>query len=169
MRFILVKLALYLMAILSLLNNLQAKGLEVGATLPKVTSTDHDGREVTLAELAGDGTAVIFFYPKADTPGCTKQACSLRDGWSDLTKRGVRIIGVSSDRSAAQQRFREKYSLPFTLLADADQEIARAFNKSRWSRQAYLFKDSKLVWRDLKASTAGQLDDVLAALDQLED
>ena len=103
------------------------------------------------------------------TPGCTKQACSLRDGWDELQKREVTIYGVSSDTAKTQAAFRDKHSLPFTLIADTDKSVATAFGKGRWSRQAYLFKDGVLVWRDLSAATSGQMDDVIKALDQLNE
>jgi peroxiredoxin Q/BCP len=75
---------------------------------------------------------------------------------------------VSSDSAETQAEFRDKHSLPFTLIADKDTSVAKAFGKGRWSRQAYLFEDGVLVWRDLRASTAGQFDDVIKALDSLE-
>ena len=102
------------------------------------------------------------------TPGCTKQACSLRDSWEVLQQRGVTIFGISADTAKTQAAFRNKHQLPFTLIADTDKVVSTAFDKSRWSRQAYIFKNGKLVWLDLKASTANQADDVLAALDELE-
>lgn len=149
------------------MSELYSKGLEIGASIPAVSTTDHTGATVDLAEIAGSGTVVIFFYPKADTPGCTKQACSLRDGWDDLLQRQVSVIGVSSDSADSQQKFREKYELPFPLIADTDQTVADAFGKGRWSRQAYIFQEGKVIWRDLSASTAKQLDDVLAVLNEL--
>ena len=163
-----VKSLIPLMLLLSLISELHSKGLEIGEAIPAIATTDHTGSAVNLGEVAGSGTVVMFFYPKADTPGCTKQACSLRDGWSELLQRDVSVIGVSSDSPAAQQSFREKYDLPFPLIADTDKAVADAFDKSRWSRQAYIFKDGIVVWRDLSASTSKQLEDVLAFLDSLE-
>ncbi len=158
---------LFLMT-LSLLNSfLHAGELEIGAKAPAVSSVDHQGKPIDLGEALGSGTALVFFYPRAMTPGCTRQACSLRDGWDMLQEREVTIYGVSSDSAETQAEFRERHSLPFTLIADTDRAISKAFGKGRWSRQAYLFKDGVLVWRDLRASTSGQLDDVIEALDQL--
>ena len=125
------------------------------------------GTSLDLGEALSTGTALVFFYPKAMTPGCVKQACSLRDGWDELQARNVSIFGVSSDTAEKQAQFRDKYTLPFTLLADTDGRIADAFSKSRWSRQAYLFRDGILVWRDLKAATSKQATEVLVALDEL--
>jgi len=146
---------------------LQADEINIGAKAPAVSSVDHSGKPIDLGQALSKGTALVFFYPKAMTPGCTKQACSLRDGWDDLQQRDVAIFGVSADTAATQAEFREKHKLPFTLIADTDKAVANAFGKGRWSRQAYLFKDGVLVWRDLKAATSGQLDDVIAALEQL--
>jgi peroxiredoxin Q/BCP len=126
------------------------------------------GSALDLGEALSVGTTLVFFYPKAMTPGCVKQACSLRDGWDELQSRNVSIFGVSSDTAKTQAQFRDKYTLPFTLLADTDGQIADAFSKSRWSRQAYIFKDGILVWRDLKAATSEQATEILAALDELE-
>jgi peroxiredoxin Q/BCP len=126
------------------------------------------GTALDLGEALSAGTTLVFFYPKAMTPGCVKQACSLRDGWDELQSRNVSIFGVSSDTAKTQAQFRDKYTLPFTLLADTDGQIADAFSKSRWSRQAYIFKDGILVWRDLKAATSEQATEILAALDELE-
>jgi peroxiredoxin Q/BCP len=126
------------------------------------------GTTLDLGEALSVGTTLVFFYPKAMTPGCVKQACSLRDGWDVLQSRNVSIFGVSSDTAKTQAQFRDKYTLPFTLLADTDGKIADAFSKGRWSRQAYIFKDGILVWRDLTAATSKQATEILAALDELE-
>lgn len=147
---------------------LHADELALGAKAPAVKAVDHQGQSINFGEALSQGTVLVFFYPKAMTPGCTKQACSLRDGWDELQKRSVTIYGVSSDTAETQAEFRKKHTLPFTLIADTDKAVANAFGKGRWSRQAYLFKDGVLVWRDLSAGTSGQMDDVIQALDQLE-
>jgi len=147
---------------------LSAEPLTLGADAPQLSATDHEGNMIDLGAAFNEGTTVVFFYPKAMTPGCTKQACSLRDAWEELQQRGVTIFGVSADTAKTQMEFRNKHELPFTLIADTDQAVNKAFSKSRWSRQAYIFKDGTLVWLDLKASTVNQADDVLAALDALE-
>ena len=145
-----------------------AQALDVGAALPAVTATDEAGSEVKLAEVAAAGWTLVYFYPKADTPGCTKQACSLRDEYAKLADKGVKIYGVSMDPVKAQKAFREKYQLPFDLLADEDGAVLKAFGVPSTmgfaKRQAFLFKDGKLVWRDLSASTDQQAADVLAFL-----
>lgn len=139
--------------------------LAVGDAAPDAATRDHEGRAVRLAALYGEGFTLVYFYPKADTPGCTAQACSLRDGFAELQERGVRVIGISSDSPAAQKRFAEKYRLPFTLLADEDHAVARAFGVrlllGMTHRQSFLIKDGRVVWRDLSASTREQARDVL--------
>jgi peroxiredoxin Q/BCP len=144
---------------------------QVGDAAPNATSRDQDGKEVRLADLYGEGLTLIYFYPKADTPGCTAQACSLRDDFAPLRERGVRIVGVSSDGPPAQRRFAEKRRLPFTLLADEDHVVAKAFGVrlvlGMTMRQAFLIKDGRVVWRDLNASTREQARDVLSVLEKL--
>jgi peroxiredoxin Q/BCP len=147
------------------------KPLEVGEVAPEVVSRDEQGHEVRLADLYREGFALIYFYPKADTPGCTAQACSLRDEFTELQTRGVHVIGVSADSPEAQLRFKEKYRLPFTLLADTDHDVAKAFGVrlmlGMTHRQSFLIKDARIVWRDLSASTKEQARDVLKALEKL--
>jgi peroxiredoxin Q/BCP len=147
---------------------LLADSLGLGSPAPQLKVLTDQGTTIDLGEALSSGTTLVFFYPKAMTPGCVKQACSLRDGWDKLQSRNVSIFGVSSDTAKTQAKFRDKYTLPFTLLADTDGQIADAFSKSRWSRQAYIFKDGILVWRDLNAATSKQATEILAALDGLE-
>jgi peroxiredoxin Q/BCP len=148
-----------------------AEELALGARLPAVAVNDQDGRSVDLSATAGEGLVLVYFYPKADTPGCTKQACSLRDSYAALVDKGVRVYGASTDDEAAQKAFKEKHRLPFTLLADKDKKLLAAFGVPQAmgfaKRQAFLFRDGVLVWRDLQASTAEQAADVLAAIDGL--
>ena len=114
---------------------------------------------------------LVYFYPKADTPGCTKQACSIRDAFSELSNDGLRVYGVSMDSVEAQAAFKEKYSLPFTLIADTEGILVDAMGVPKRgripARQAFLFNEGELVWRDLKASTAKQAADVREAMAQL--
>jgi len=149
------------------------RALELGDAAPGAASRDENGKEVRLADFYGDGFTLVYFYPKADTPGCTAQACSLRDGFAELQDHGVRVIGVSSDGPEAQRRFKEKHRLPFTLLADEDHAIANAFGVrlllGMTQRQAFLIKDGRVVWRDLSASTREQARDVLAVLSKVRE
>ena len=162
------KLFLLVMIFSFITSFLLANSLELGSPAPQLEVLTDQGTTLDLGEALSVGTTLVFFYPKAMTPGCVKQACSLRDGWDELQSRNVSIFGVSSDTAKTQAQFRDKYTLPFTLLADTDGQIADAFSKSRWSRQAYIFKDGILVWRDLKAATSKQATEILAALDELE-
>ena len=147
---------------------LSADPLELGSPSPQITALNDQGETIDLGAALAEGTSLVFFYPKAMTPGCTKQACSLRDAWDELNARNVQIYGVSADKAKTQATFKDKYNLPYTLIADKDGAVSSAFNKGRYSRHAYLFKDGQLVWRDLNASTSSQADDVLDALDSLE-
>ena len=97
-----------------------------GDAAPEFESRDAEGNTVRLSDLRGQ-KVVLYFYPKDDTPGCTKQACSLRDGHAELQGRGIKVIGVSLDDEKSHRKFAEKYSLPFTLLADTDHSVADAF------------------------------------------
>ncbi len=97
-----------------------------GATAPAFKTTNTDGESVSLKDLRGQ-KVVLYFYPKDDTPGCTKEACSFRDAYAKFKKRGITILGVSPDSEKAHQKFTAKYKLPFTLLADTDHSIADAY------------------------------------------
>lgn len=152
---------------------MNAEPLNVGANAPRVSSTDQNGESVDLGALYDSGYVLVYFYPKADTSGCTKQACSLRDAYEAISDRGVTVVGVSADTVDEQGAFTNKYHLPFTLLADTDGAVIQGFGvpqrpNGRPSRQAYLVKDGVVVWRDLQASTEEQAADLLSALDQLE-
>jgi peroxiredoxin Q/BCP len=100
--------------------------LKVGDTAPLFTAKATDGSVVSLSDYAGK-KLVLYFYPKDDTPGCTKQACSLRDHNADIKARGAEIIGVSTQDEATHQRFTAKHHLNFPLLADTDQFICKAY------------------------------------------
>lgn len=143
--------------------------LAIGAHLPQASQKNQEGITIALAEYGASGWLLVYFYPKADTPGCTKQACSLRDVFATLTEKGVKVLGVSTDSPKSQKAFREKYRLPFDLLADEDATIVKAFGVPTTmgfaKRQAFLFKDGKLVWLDLSASTEQQAADVLKAIE----
>ena len=149
-----------------------AEPLAVGAPAPAVTGVTHAGEKLDFASLYAKGLVFVYFFPKADTPGCTAQGCSLRDGYADLTARGVTIVGVSTDDVAAQNAFREKYHLPFVLIADKDQTVIKAFGVpvtlGHASRQAFLIKDGRVFWRDLKAKTKEQAADVLGVLASMQ-
>ena len=100
--------------------------LEPGKKAPDFTLQDQDGAPVTLSGFKGK-KVVVFFYPKAMTPGCTRESCDFRDEVAAFKKRKAVVLGISKDRPAAQKRFQEKYALPFPLLSDADLEVHRAW------------------------------------------
>lgn len=100
--------------------------LEPGAPAPLFTLPDQDGKPVSLADFAGRWV-VLYFYPKDDTPGCTKEACSFRDSYGALQAKGAVVLGVSGDSATSHRKFADKYGLPFPLLADTDHEVARAY------------------------------------------
>lgn len=112
--------------------------LQVGDRAPTFALADQAGATHALADHKGR-KLLIYFYPKADTPGCTTQSCSVRDARRDFAKQGVDVIGISPDKSAAQQKFDTKYSLGFPLLADTDHAVAEAFGvwgeKSMYGRK----------------------------------
>lgn len=101
--------------------------LSVGTTAPSFTVKDTNGNTVSLSDFAGK-TVVLYFYPKDDTPGCTKEACSFRDSYGEYQGKDVAVLGVSMDDEASHQQFTSKFSLPFPLLADTDGSITKAYD-----------------------------------------
>jgi peroxiredoxin Q/BCP len=93
-----------------------------GDIAPEFTLPDAQGSDVSLSDLRGRDV-ILFFYPKDDTPGCTKEACGFRDAWTDIQALGAVVLGVSADNAASHDRFAAKYRLPFTLLTDADHHV----------------------------------------------
>lgn len=100
--------------------------LQKGDKIPELLGVDQDGKEVKASDYAGK-KLVLYFYPKDNTPGCTAQACSLKDSNAELLKAGFQILGVSVDSEASHQKFIEKYSLPFRLIADTDKKLVEEF------------------------------------------
>ena len=100
--------------------------LKQGTTAPAFTTKNANGEPVKLKDFRGQ-KIVLYFYPKDDTPGCTKEACSFRDAFSRFKKRGIVVLGVSPDNEASHKKFGAKYNLPFTLLADTDRSISEAY------------------------------------------
>lgn len=104
----------------------ETRRLEAGERAPAWRMASDEGTEVSSADLAGE-RYVLYFYPKDDTPGCTKQACGIRDNIGRITATGVKLFGVSPQNVNSHQKFREKYALPYPLLADDDHRVADAF------------------------------------------
>jgi thioredoxin-dependent peroxiredoxin len=101
--------------------------LTVGDPVADFTLPDQDGKPVTLSSFKGK-PVVLFFFPKADTPGCTIEACGFRDQFAQLQQAGAVVLGISRDTVAAQKKFQQKYNLPYTLLADADETVCKQFD-----------------------------------------
>jgi thioredoxin-dependent peroxiredoxin len=100
--------------------------MKVNDKAPAFSLLDQDGNKVSLKDFAGK-TVVLFFYPKADTPGCTVEACGFRDAYKKIQAAGAVILGISADEPAKQKKFEEKFKLPFPLLADTDKKVCEAF------------------------------------------
>jgi len=149
--------------------------LAEGSKAPAFTLTDQDGKTVSLESFRGR-TVVLFFYPKDDTPGCTREACGFRDNWSRVKSKGAVVVGVSRDDAASHVRFREKYELPFPLLSDPDKAVHLAYGA--WGKKVLYGKESEgvirstfliggdgrilKIWSPVKVD--GHVDAVLAAL-----
>ncbi|MGH3443709.1 MAG: thioredoxin-dependent thiol peroxidase [Nitriliruptorales bacterium] len=153
--------------------------VEVGQEAPDFSLQDAEGKDVALSDLRGR-PVILYFYPKDDTPGCTTQACDIRDAWGEFEDAGATVLGVSPDPVESHARFRDKYGLPFTLLADPDREAIDTYGV--WGRKTYggreydtVIRSTVLVdregsiaqvWPDVKASDHADL--VLEALAGLE-
>ena len=148
--------------------------LAVGAAAPEITAKDQDGKAVNFKSVYAQGTTLVYFYPKADTPGCTKQGCSLRDNWDGLKAKGIQVLGVSGDKPEAQKAFRDKFTFPFPLIADDDGKVAAAFGVPAmkpgiFKRTSFLVKGGKIVWNMTdKTTTETHAADVIRAVEALK-
>lgn len=102
--------------------------LSVGARAPVFSLPDQDGRDVSLTSLVSRGALILYFYPADFTPGCTREACSIRDLHDDLVKTGLTVVGVSPQTPESHRRFRERHKLPFTLLSDTDKAVIKMYD-----------------------------------------
>lgn len=109
--------------------------LKEGDAAPDFSATTNGGGKVALADFKGKNV-ILYFYPKDDTPGCTREACGFRDGFAEFQKRGAVILGVSTDSAASHDKFVEKFQLPFSLLADEDKKIAQSYGV--WGDKSFL-------------------------------
>jgi peroxiredoxin Q/BCP len=109
--------------------------LKEGDVAPDFSAATSGGGKISLAELKGK-SVILYFYPRDDTPGCTKEACAFRDGFSDFKERGAVILGVSTDNGKSHDKFVEKYKLPFPLLVDEDKKIVEAYGV--WGEQSFM-------------------------------
>jgi peroxiredoxin Q/BCP len=146
-----------------------------GAPAPDFTLKSDAGESITLSDLRGK-QVVLYFYPKDDTPGCTTQACGIRDAYAEFESAGAIVLGLSPDNEASHVKFRNKYDLPFTLLADSDHKVAELYGV--WGEKKYMGRTYfgvsrstfviaedgtvKRVMRNVKPAT--HADDVLAVL-----
>lgn len=112
--------------------------LKVGDKVPNFTTTDQDGNPVALSDFQGK-KLIVFFYPKASTPGCTAEACNLRDNYAELQAQGYTLLGVSADSEKRQKNFANKYEFPFQLLADEDHSVINAFGV--WGLKKFMGKE----------------------------
>lgn len=149
--------------------------LKEGDVAPDFSAPTNGGGQVSLTELRGKNV-VLYFYPKDDTPGCTKEACAFRDSYDAFKKKGVVVLGVSTDPVKAHDKFSEKYSLPFTLVADEKKEIVQAYGV--WGEKSFMGRkfmgtnrvtfligpDGRIrkIWPEVKPSEHAE--EVLAAL-----
>jgi peroxiredoxin Q/BCP len=145
----------------------RGESLKVGDDAPVVSGITDSGTTLNLADVYKDHTyTVVFFYPKALTGGCTKQGCSLRDANAELAKKGVAIIGVSTDSVEKQKEFKDANNFPFPLIADTDKKVVKAFGQAGLlmaSRECYVIKGGKIVYKDTGV-TEKQGENVLAFL-----
>jgi peroxiredoxin Q/BCP len=112
--------------------------LKEGDKAPEFSGKDQNGNAVSLADFKGR-KLILYFYPKDDTPGCTAEACNLRDNYQNLLDKGFAILGVSADKEKSHQKFITKYSLPFPLISDTDQAVANAFGT--WGLKKFMGKE----------------------------
>jgi peroxiredoxin Q/BCP len=151
-----------------------ADPLAVGAPAPSVSGKDQDGKDVNFSDVYAKGITLVYFYPKAATPGCTKQGCSLRDKWTDLQAKGVQVLGVSGDNTDDQKKFRDTQHFPFPLIADNDGKVGAAFGVPEmrphiYKRTSFLVKDGKVVWNMTeKTTTETHAADVLKVVESLK-
>ncbi len=149
----------------------KAEPLSVGANAPVMTAKDQDGEPINFADIYAKGTTLVYFYPKAGSAGCTAQACSLRDSFTDFNQKGVQILGVSEDTMESQKKFKDENQLPFSLIADSDGKVAEAFGVPTTmglaKRQSFIVKDGKIAWISPQAKTKEHAQEVEAALQSL--
>src|SRR5262245_4942178 len=149
--------------------------VEVGKPAPDCTLSASGGEKVSLSDFLGK-TVVLYFYPKDDTPGCTKEACDFRDSWDQITDAGAVVLGVSPDSVSSHDKFRRKYDLPFTLLSDPKQEVSEAYGT--WAKKTpngssslgverstfVIGADGKVKAVFRKVKVPGHVDEVLRAV-----
>ena len=149
--------------------------MQVNDRAPEFNVPDENGRQVALKDYRGRNV-VLFFFPKADTPGCTIEACGFRDAYSRIQTAGAVVLGISADPPEKQKKFREKYNLPYTLLADTDRKVCEAYGvlkeKNMYGKKSIgierttfvIGPDGKIARKFAKIKVEGHADEVMAAL-----
>ena len=133
--------------------------LKAGDKAPDFEANDQNGNKIKLSDYRGK-KVVLYFYPKDDTPGCTAQACNLRDNYSELQSKGYEVIGVSADNEAKHQKFIGKYELPFTLIADTDRKVIEAYGV--WGKKKFMGREYDGIHREtFVINEEGVIDNVI--------
>ena len=152
------------------------KELAEGMKAPEFTGKDQQGKEISLRELQGR-KVILYFYPKDDTPGCTAEACNLRDNYSELIEKGFEVVGISADSEKSHQRFIDKYDLPFNLVSDTDRDVLKAYgawgHKKTYGkeyegiiRKTFIIDEQGVILKIIhKVDTKNHTDQILEALE----
>ena len=152
--------------------------MDVNDKAPEFTLPDQNGKDISLKDLRGKNV-VLYFYPRADTPGCTIEACEFRDSYRKIQKTGAVLLGISPDTPKAQKKFEEKFDLPFTLLGDAEKKVANLYGvykeKNMYGKKVMgvarttfiIGADGKIKHVFQKVKPEGHADEVLAELKKL--
>jgi len=151
------------------------KSLKEGDSAPDFSGIDQNGKQIKLSDFS-DKKLILYFYPKDDTPGCTKEACNLRDNYQELKNNDFEVIGVSADNSAKHLKFIDKYELPFSLIADTDKTVINAYQC--WGlkkfmgreydgilRKTFVIENNTIVKLFEKVKTADHFQQIMEALD----
>lgn len=133
--------------------------LNIGDKAPTINALDHQGKTVSLDDYKGN-KVILFFYPKDNTPGCTAEACNLRDNYDDLLEKGFRIIGVSADSVNSHKKFSEKYRLPFPLIPDTEKKILRDYDV--WGLKKFMGREYEGIHRTtFVISEEGEIESII--------
>lgn len=144
-----------------------------GSKVPDFSLKDQDGNTFKLSDALAKGPVVVYFYPKDDTPGCTKEACSFRDSFEAFKGEGAQVVGISSDDVASHKKFQEKYKLPFTLLSDPDNEVRKLFGVPKTmmlpGRVTYVLNKEGVVVHQFNSLTKAEqhVEEAMAALKKM--
>lgn len=133
--------------------------LSIGDKAPHFEAQSYEGKTISLSDYAGKSIVILYFYPRDNTPGCTKEACSMRDGMDELSGLGIQVLGVSTDSVKSHEKFRDKFKLNFPLLSDKSKEIVKAYDvQSAFgsaSRKSFLIDKNGVIrhiWNKVKTS-----------------